>query len=104
MDPIFKAVAGTMILLVGYRFPQIVCADGVREGRVVGQHVIYWAYAMLMVAIVSVGLVELAMRRVRFPAGTSAAVMVAGYIVFVVIFSYHQKARMRVAYGKLSPC
>ncbi|PNH08286.1 hypothetical protein TSOC_005167 [Tetrabaena socialis] len=91
MDPIFKAVAGTLILLYGYRFPQIVCPDGVREGRIVGQHVMYWAHAMLLLASVSVGLVELAMLRVRFPAGTSAAVMVAGYIVLVVIFSYHQK-------------
>ncbi|PNH08287.1 hypothetical protein TSOC_005166 [Tetrabaena socialis] len=91
IDSLFKTISGSLIIITSYRFPQIVCPDGVREGRIVGQHVMYWAHAMLIVACVLVGVVELVAIRVRFPPGTSAAVMVAAHIVLVIIFSYHQK-------------
>ncbi|PNH00496.1 hypothetical protein TSOC_013676, partial [Tetrabaena socialis] len=70
----------------------IICEDGVRYGRVVGQHVMRWAHTTLVLSFATLGFVELAALRVRFPQGTTIASLVVAHIVCCIIFSYHQKA------------
>ncbi|KXZ45264.1 hypothetical protein GPECTOR_56g360 [Gonium pectorale] len=97
VDTLYKVLFGGFL---------IVCTDGVRYGRIVGQHIVRWAHSTLITSYVAVGLVELMSFRTRFPDGFNSAALVAAHIVTAIIFMGHQKHELtdQTAHALLGYC